>query len=93
LVCSDWPRPRLAVYRQKHFLCFYLRARTNFLQTSDNHAIAIFQTFRDQPFIANRLSGGDLAVSTLSPSPTTIALASPRGVRVTPCCGTSRRLG
>jgi hypothetical protein len=37
------------------FLRFYLRARTNFLQTSNNHAIAIFQTFGDQPFVANRL--------------------------------------
>ena len=31
------------------------------MQTSNNHAITIFQTFRHQPFIANRLSGGNVA--------------------------------
>jgi hypothetical protein len=63
---------RLAVYRQKLLPALLPARLVYFLQAGDNHAIAIFQTFSDQPFIANRLSGSDLATSTLSPSPTTM---------------------
>lgn len=66
---------------------FNLLSRTRFLQAADNDLIARFQTFANQPFIANRLTGNDRARFNLTLLLTISTVASPRGVRLTPCCG------
>ncbi|KTG76386.1 hypothetical protein K16_19790, partial [Klebsiella pneumoniae] len=78
---------------RSYFLRFYLHTWFDFLQAGDDNAIAGFQTVSDQPFIADRLRSSDLADFDFIAFPTTMTLASPRGVRVTPCCGTSRASG
>ena len=68
-----------------NFLHFYLRARLHFHQAGDDHAIAGFQTIGNQPFVANRLVCLQRAQLNFVVCPTTNAVASPRGLRVTPC--------
>ena len=75
-----------AKYRRSIVVVANLFSRTRFCRPL-TMTIARFQTFANQPFIANRLTGNDRARFHLTLSLTISTVASPRGVRLTPCCG------